>query len=60
MLRIPVPTDEGNELAQNSSLMADKITTMRRSDLRERLGRLEDEVMLRLSRALAVLSGIAS
>lgn len=60
LLRIPVPTEEGNGLSVDTTLMVDKLTTMRRENLHQRLGRLDDEIMLRLSRALVVFLGIAS
>ena len=58
LLRLPVDPDEANGLAQPSSIMVDKITTMPRVNLRERLGRLSDADMLRLSRALVVFLGL--
>lgn len=39
--------------------MVDKITTMPRSGVRERLGRLEDSDLVRLDRALLVFLGLA-
>lgn len=58
LLRIPVVADADNGLSADSSLMVDKLTTMRRDALRERLGRIDDAVLLRLSRALVVFLGI--
>ncbi len=60
LLRLPVQPDVTNGLAQPSSLMVDKITTMPRSSLAERIGRLSDADMLRLSRALVVFLGLGS
>ncbi len=59
LLRIPVAPDEVNGLRQANNLMVDKLVTMRRDALRERIGRLADDDMLRLSRALVVFLGIA-
>ena len=59
LLRVPVMPDELNGLSQNNNLMVDKLVTVRRADLRERVGRLADEDMLRLSRALVTFLGIA-
>lgn len=42
-----------------SSLMADKITTARRSTLGERVGRLSSEDVIRLDRVIAVFLGLA-
>lgn len=59
LLRIPITGDAMNELRQPSSLMVDKITTMPRSKLGERIGRLADEDMVALSRAIVVFLGVA-
>lgn len=58
LLRLPIEPDETNGLSQPSSLMVDTITTMPRSALGERIGRLADADMLRLSRALVVFLGL--
>lgn len=58
LLRLPVTPDETNGLSQPSSLMVEKITTVPRTALSERLGRLSDADMLRLSRALLVFLGL--
>jgi mRNA interferase MazF len=42
-----------------SSLMVDKITTVPRSKLGERVGRLGDDDMVRLGRAVLVFFGLA-
>jgi mRNA interferase MazF len=54
-------TDPGdfNGLREPSSLMVDKITTIPRSKLGEMLGRLTDEDMVRLARAIVVFLGLA-
>jgi mRNA interferase MazF len=39
--------------------MVDKITTIPRSKLGERIGQLSDDDMIRLSRALVVFFGLA-
>jgi mRNA interferase MazF len=56
---VPVEPDEINGLASASHLMADKITTVRRCRLRERIGRLNDEDMVRVNRAVLVSLGLA-
>lgn len=40
--------------------MVDKITTIPRSKLGERVGRLDDDDMTRLGRSIAVFLGLAS
>lgn len=39
--------------------MVDKIVSMKREKMREAFGRLDDETMLRVNRALAVWLGVA-
>lgn len=60
LLRIPVDPDPLNGLTDRSSIMADKITTIPRANVHARVGRLSDEDLLRLGRALVVFLGLAS
>ena len=57
--RVPIEPTDVNGLAQRSWLMADKITTVPRARLGRRIGRLDDETMLRLNRAMLVFLGLA-
>lgn len=59
LIRLLVEPDEVNGLREQSSLMVDKITTVRRSKLRARVGRLGDDDMVRLGRAVVVFFGLA-
>lgn len=59
LFRIPIEPTEGNGLRVSSRLMADKITTVARAKLGHRIGRLSDEDMLRLNRALLIFLGLA-
>lgn len=59
LLRLPVVPDDQNGLREASSLMVDKVTTVPRSKLGERIGRLADQDMVRLGRAVAVFFGLA-
>jgi mRNA interferase MazF len=59
LLRIPLSPDAMNGLRQPSSLMVDKITIMPRAKMGERIGRLADEDMVALSRAIVVFLGVA-
>jgi mRNA interferase MazF len=52
------PTDQ-NGLNEPSTLMIDKLTTVRRAKLGERIGRLADKDMARLDRAVVVFLGLA-
>jgi mRNA interferase MazF len=60
LFRIPVDADETTGIRQPSRLMVDKITTVPRSKLGERVGRLSDDDMTRLGRSIAVFLGLAS
>ena len=60
LFRIPVDADDTNGSRQPSRLMVDKITTVPRSKLGERVGRLSDDDMTRLGRSIAVFLGLAS
>lgn len=58
LLRLRVdPGDSG--LREVSSLMVDKITTVPRARLGEQIGRLSEEDMVRLGRAIVVFLGLA-
>ena len=60
LFRIPVAADETTGIRQPSRLMVDKITTVPRSKLGERIGRLSDDDMARLARSVVVLLGLAT
>jgi len=57
--RIPLQPSPLNGLEQPSRLMVDKITTMPRDSLRDHLGRLPEDDLIRLNRALIVFLGLA-
>lgn len=59
LFRIRVEADDINGLRESCSLMVDKITTVPRSKLGERIGRLGDEQMVALGRAVLVFLGLA-
>ena len=59
LIRLPVAPDDQNGLRETSSLMVDKVTTVPRSKLGERIGRLADQDMVRLGRAVAVFFDLA-
>jgi len=60
LLRLPVEPSSQNGLLEPSRLMIDKITTLPRSRMGARIGRLEPEVIGRLDRALLVFLGLAA
>ena len=60
ILRLVVAPDLENSIRETSRVMVDKISTVPRSNLRSRIGRLKDDEMLLLNRAMMVFLGIAS
>ncbi len=59
LFRVPVTPDETNGIRDPSNLMVDKITTVPRTKLGEKIGRLGDDDIVRLGRAVVVFLGIA-
>jgi mRNA interferase MazF len=59
LFRLRLEPDEINGLREPCSLMVDKITTVPRSKLGDRVGRLSDQEMVRLGRAVLVFFGLA-
>ena len=59
LIRLPVVPNDQNGPQIACSLMVDKITTVPRSRLGERVGRLADQDMVRLGRAVVVFFGLA-
>lgn len=59
LFRLAVDPSPGNGLVSLSRLMVDKPVTVARARLGERIGRLDDQDMVRLSRAIPVLLGLA-
>jgi len=59
LFRLLVAADEETGIREPSRLMVDKITTVARSQLGERIGRLSDADMVRLDRAMLVFRGLA-
>lgn len=60
LIRLPIAPDEHNGLREQCSLMVDKVTTVPRSKVGERVGRLTHQDMVRLGRAVVVFFGLAS
>jgi mRNA interferase MazF len=59
LIRLVIEPDDINGLYERSSLMVDKVTTVPRSRLGQRIGRLHDRDMVRLGRAVLVFLGLA-
>ncbi len=60
LFRLPVEPSEANGLRAACRLMVDKITTVPKIKIGARVGRLADEDMVRLNRAVLVFLGIAA
>ncbi len=59
LFRLPVAPNELNGLRAACRLMVDKITTVPKTKLGQRIGRLDDEDILRLNQAMLVFLGLA-
>lgn len=59
LVRLPIEPSERNGLRVASQLMVDKITTVSKLKLATRVGRLSDEDIVRLNRAMLVFLGLA-
>ena len=60
LLRLDIAPSPANGLQRSSRLIVDKVTTVRRSKLGQRMGTLENSEVIRLNRAIVVFFGIAS
>jgi mRNA interferase MazF len=59
LFRLAVAPNDRNGLRAPSRLMVDKITTVPKSKVGARIGRLDDEDMVRLNQAVLVFLGLA-
>jgi mRNA interferase MazF len=59
LLRLPVPMDSVNGLDASSWVMIDKITTVRRSNVTHRIGRLTASQLVDVERLVMVFLGLA-
>lgn len=60
LFRLTVEPSRENGLRAISQIMIDKVTTVRRQRLGQTIGRLEEDAMVRVSRALALWFGITA
>jgi len=60
LFRLPIRPSDGNGLRAACRLMVDKITTVPKAKIGARIGRLADEDIVRLNRAVVVFLGIGS
>jgi mRNA interferase MazF len=59
LLRLTVKPSTLTGLAQKSQIMVDKLTTVRRANLGQRIGRIDSETMVAVEQSLAVFLGLA-
>ncbi len=59
LIRLPIEPTRQNGLNVASDVMIDKITTVARTKLQKRVGRLAAEDMIRVNRAVLVFLGLA-
>ena len=59
LFHLPVEPNERNGLRARSRLMVDRITTVPKANIGMQVGRLDDEDVLRLNRAVIVFLGLA-
>lgn len=57
LLRVAVPAAEGNGLDNDSHLMVDKVTTVRRTNVHTVIGHLEATTLVEFERRLLVFLG---
>lgn len=60
LFRLPVEPNERNGLRIPCHLMVDKVTSVPKSKVGAHIGRLDDEDILRLNRAVLVFLGLAT
>jgi mRNA interferase MazF len=60
LFRLTVEPSPANGLRVLSQLMVDKVTTVRRDRLGPAIGQLDNDMLLRVNRAMAVWFGIAA
>lgn len=60
LFRLPIEPSEGNGLRSPCRMMVDKITTVPKSKVGAPIGRLDDDDLVRLNRAMLVFLGLAA
>ncbi len=59
LMRLELQPSQTNGLSRTNQIMIDKVTSIPRASVRERLGQLEAADLVRLNRAMIVLLGLA-
>lgn len=57
-MRLTVEPGQLNSLERVSQIMVDKLTTVRRANLGQRIGRIESATMVAVEQSLAVFLGL--
>lgn len=60
ILRVPIDPDASNGIRAPSRVMVDKITSVPRARVGDRVGRLSDDDITRVDRAILVFLGLVS
>ena len=58
LFRLTIEPSCDNGLEKTSQIMVDKIVALRKDKIRQTIGKIEDELMIRLNRSLAFWLGI--
>ena len=58
LFRLTITPSPDNGLQKTSQIMVDKIVAVRRDKIRERIGCLDEELLIRLNRSLAFWIGL--
>jgi len=58
LFRVRVEPDDSNGLEKPSQIMVDKIQTVARERIRERIGQLDDSAMTQFNRLMALFLGL--
>jgi mRNA interferase MazF len=59
LFRLRLPPSPANGLREVSQIMVDKLLALPRDRIRERIGAVDDETLLAMNRALALMLGLA-
>lgn len=60
LFRVSIAPSEENGLRQTSQVMVDKLVALRRTRIVRRIGRLDEDALVGLTRSLALFLGIAT
>lgn len=59
LLRVPLRSTSTSGIRSDSQIMIDKLTTVRRANIKERVGRISATQLVEVERALMVFLGLA-